>query len=306
MSWLWDAPTGVYKNHELSSDIRREAVADTMFMKFVRPEKGYGKNKGESITITRILQLPLASRVNETDRLPSGRPIIQTRALTVSEWGFKTEITEFEKNLTFFDITNQFQMMLRDQLTLTLDKMVADAMRLTPVKYIPTTPSTGTLDTDGTASTTATSNLAVGHLREIFDDFRARKVPTFRGGKYVGILSTKAARGIKNDPEYREWQAPTTASPFLTGQLKDIEGFSLYETNHLNALSDTLASGVLGEAMFFGADQAVLIEVMTPEMRAGIPADLGRFREFGWVGELDAGLIWETASLARITHVTSA
>lgn len=306
MSWVWDAPTGVYKNHTLSSQIRREAIADMLFMRWIRPESGYGKGKGESVTITRILQLPIAARVSETDRLPSGRPLIQTKAITTAEWGFKTEITEFEKNLTHFDIQNQFQMMLRDQLARTMDKLVADTLKLTVVKYIPTSPATGTFDTDGTASTTATSNLAVGHLREIRDDFRQRKVPTYKGGNYIGVLSTKAARGIKNDPEFREWLAPTTSQPFRDGKLIDIEGFSLYECNHLDALSDTLASGVLGEALFFGNDQAALAEVVSPELRAGLTEDLGRFREFGWVGELDAGLVWETATLSRVTHVTSA
>ena len=63
MTWAWDAPTGTYKNHALSSRIRREAVADALFMQFMRAEPGYGKSRGESITITRVLQLPLAAPV---------------------------------------------------------------------------------------------------------------------------------------------------------------------------------------------------------------------------------------------------
>ena len=136
MSWAYDAVSGVYKNHALSANIRREAVEDTLFMRFCRPEQGYGKGKGESITITRILQLPLATTVSETERLPVGRPVVETKSISVNEWGFAIEMNEFERNLTHFDIQNQFQMMLKDQLSLTMDKMVADAYKTTPLKYV--------------------------------------------------------------------------------------------------------------------------------------------------------------------------
>jgi len=307
MSWTFDAPSSTYKNHFLSSKIREEALADSVFMRFVRPEPGYGKRKGESITITRILQLPLAGRVSETERLPKGRPAIETKQVSVSEWGFATEITEFERNLTHFDITNKFQQMLRNQLTLTMDKMVADAFKLTPYKYTPTSVTTGVFDTDGTVSTQATANLTVAHLREIHDELAGTlKCPPFRNGMYVGILSTRAARGIMNDPEYREWLAPTTAQPFITGRLKDIEGFMLIRTNHVNALANAIGlNGICGEAVFFGDDAVVLVDVMSPELRAGLVEDLGRFRELGWVGEIAAALVWEKASMARVIHVSS-
>ena len=307
MAWVLDAPSGVYKNHALSSNIRKEAIADVQFMKFLRPESGYGKGKGENITITRILQLPLATRVSEQDRLPDGRPAIQTKSLTVSEWGFKIPMTEFEKNLTYFDLTNPFQSMLRDQMSLTMDKMCADALKTTLTKYIPLLAGS-VLDTDGTVTDTADKNLDVADLRRIHDELRGLKVPAYRGGRYIGILSTRAARGIKNDPEYKDWIAPTSSEPLMSGKLKNIEGFDLYETNHADAMDDLVgASTTTGEAIFFGADAGFLAVIEQPELRAGVLSeDLGRFRELGWVGTIEAGLTWETAALSRVIHVTSA
>lgn len=307
MAWTWDAPTGTYRNHFLSSRIRREAAADAQFMRFLRAERGYGKGKGESVTITRVLQLPLAGKVGETDRLPSGRPAISTKQVAVSEWGFKIEMTKFEENLTHFDITNQFQQMLRDQMRLTLDKMAADALKTTVYKAIPTAASSTVFDTDGTPSTQADVNLGVSNLRDIHDELKGTlKAPPFRNGRYIGILSTRAARGIKNDPEYKDWQAPTTSDPFMTGRLRDVEGFALFETNHFDALDNDIgSSGILGEAIFFGADAGFLATVEEPELRAGIPEDLGRFRDVGWVGTIEAGLTWDLAAQARVIHVTS-
>lgn len=306
MSWQFDAPSGTYKNHALSSDIRRQAMADVQFFKFLRAEPGYGKGKGESVTITRILQLPIATRVGETDRLPSGRPAISTKQVSVSQWGFKIPMTEFEKNLTHYDLMNPFQAMLRDQISLTMDVMAADAYKLTPIKYVPTT-SGYTLTTNGTPATTATRNVGVQDLRNISDYLAGTlKAPRYRNGKYIGILSTRAARGIKNDPEYKDWLAPTTSEPLMSGKLKDIEGFSLYESNNFSALADLVPSSTTtGEAIFFGADAAGLIRIMDPEIRAGIPEELGTFREVGWVGALEAFLVWEQASLARVVHVSS-
>lgn len=306
MAWVWSAPEGVYKNHALSSNIRKEAIADVRFMRFLRPEQGYGRGKGESVTITRILKLPLAGRVSELDRLPSGSPAISTKSLQVSEWGFKLEMTEFEKNLTHFDLTNQYQRLLRDQMSLTMDKMAADALKTTPYKYTPTSDG-GVFSTTGTAADTADANLSVADLRRIHDELHGTlKCPTFRGGKYVGILSTRAARGLKNDPEYKDWFAPNTSGPLTDGRLRDVENFALWETNHFDALANAIgANDVAGEAIFFGDDPGFLATIQEPELRAGIPEDLGRFRQVGWVGTLEAGLTWEQPTLARVIHLTS-
>jgi N4-gp56 family major capsid protein len=305
MTWTWDAPSGVYRNHTLSTDLRREAMFDVQTLKYLRPEPGYGKKKGDTLTITRVMQLPVAGRVGEMDVLPNGRPAINTKSVTVSEWGFKIQTTEFESNLAFFDIHNQFQQMLRDQMALTMDLMGAAALKTTPAKYVPQVGG-GVYSTNSTPAGTATANMAVADLRFLRDQLRKNKTPYFRGGKYVGILSTRAARGIKNDPEYKDWVAPQENEPTIAGRMKDIEGFQLLETNNVFSFADLVgASTVCGEAIFFGADPGFLAVVANPELRAGLPVELGRFRDVGWVGTLEASITWHIASLARVIHVSS-
>lgn len=306
MAWVFDAPEGVYKNFALSTKIREQAIADTVFMKFLTPEPGFGKRKGESITITRFRQLPLATRVSETDRLPSGRPAFETKRVTVSEWGFKIPVTNFEQDLTYFDIMNPFQSTLRNQIELTCDKMAADALKLTAINYVPL--STGAnLSTTGLPVGTSDRNLAVSDLRDIKDYLAGTlKCPPYKNGKYVGVLSTKAARGIKNDPEYKDWIAPTSSDPLMNGVLKDIEGFTLIETNNYSALANLAGtSTTTGEALFFGADAAGLMQVQAPELRMGLKEDMGRFQDIGWVGIMEAFLTWEPADLSRVVYVTS-
>ena len=127
-------------------------------------------------------------------------------------------------------------------------------------------------------------------------------VEGYQNQQYIGILSTNAARGVKNDSEYKDWLSPTTSGPLLTGRLKDIEGFSLFETNNDDALTDQINGGVTGEAMFFANDPAFLALVADPELRAGVKTNLGRFQDLGWVGTLEAGLTWNTAADSRVIY----
>ncbi len=309
MSWEWDAPSGVYKDHFLSAKIREAAVADSHFMRFVTPERGYGKGKGGTVNITRFGELPLATTVTEQDRLPEGKPPTTMQTLDVDEWGFKVKMTELEENLTHFDLRNPTQRALKNQMRLTMDKMVADAFKTTPIVAHSTTQGTAIIDTDGTPDAASTKNLDAGCLQDLYDYLRGDlKCPAFKNGRYVGILSTKAARGIKQDDDFQIWFSRTgDKKTHVTGLLSNIEGFDLFETNHFDALDNTIGtSDATGEAVFFGDDAAFLAVVDQPELRMGAPEDLGRFRDIGWVGTIAAGLVWDVAASARSIFWTSA
>ena len=309
MSWNWDAPSGVFKDHFLSAKIREAAVADSHFMRFLTPERGYGKGKGGTVNITRFGNLPLATTVTEQDRLPEGKPPITMQTLDVDEWGFKVKMTELEENLTHFNLRNPTQRALRDQMRLTMDKMAADALKTTVIKAIGTATGVVTFDTDGTPSSEAAVNMDIGHLATMYDYLRGtQKSPAFKNGRYIGILSTKAARGLKGDSTFREWFSRTgDKKTHVTGLLSNIEGFDLFETNHFDALDNTIGASntATGEAVFFGEDAAFLAVVDEPELRMGAPEDLGRFRDIGWVGTIQAGLVWDSIAQSRVIHWTS-
>ena len=306
MTWELDAPAGVYRNHALSADLRREAMYECLTLNFLRAESGFGKKRGDTITITRIMQLPVAGRVGEQDTLPSGRPAINTRSLTINAWGFKVTVTEFEEMLTSFDLNSQFQQMLRDQISITMDLMATTALKKTSYTYTCMVGG-GAFETNGTAAGTATANLAVADLRVIRDQLRKNKAPYFRNGKYVAILSTRAARGLKNDPEYKDWIAPHTDAPLASSMLQpDIEGFEVHESNNIYSYLDLLgASTVCGDGLFFGQDPGYTAIVHSPELRAGIPQELGTFREIGWYGVMDADITWDQPTLSRVIKLAS-
>jgi hypothetical protein len=83
-TWASDAPSGVYKNHALSSNIRKASLAESKFVQFATPEPGYGKKKGENVTIIRISNpsIPTNARLTENRDIPQDELTISTVSIT--------------------------------------------------------------------------------------------------------------------------------------------------------------------------------------------------------------------------------
>lgn len=312
-------PAGVLRNHALSERLRFSALAQTLMTRWVRPESDFGKRRGETYNVKRVQQLTAATRISELENVPAASPSISIVAVSVSLWGLKMEETEMLETLNEFNIRSMNQRLLRNNIRLTVDNLITETMTGSVNKFIPTVGG-GVFDTDGTPSTVADANLDVTMLQVIKDDLASRNVPPFDNGRYVAVLSTKAARGVVNDTLAKEWLAPTSRIPFERGSVGADEGFpvgetpaaefigtidniDIWRTNNTAVLGQT---AVYGQGLVFGDDPCVLVEALTPELRADPATELGTKRQVGWVGIFDAGLPWPEASLARVTHITSA
>lgn len=312
-SWTYDAPSGVYKDHALSSDIRMASIAQTVFMPFSKPATGYGKGDGGSVTITRVsnVAVPSDDSLVELERIPEDTFSLSTQSISVVERGRAIPYTSLALDLAHFDIESAIQKKLRDQLALRLDKLVSTAFKAGQVKAIPDGIASLTMDTDGTASTTAASNLNVYHVEQIRDQlFSTYNVMPYEGGDYVAIVSTKAKRGIVRDPNWEKWKTYTDPEAKYNSEIGRIEGIRFVESNNTNALSGSLgASSVLGEAVFFGDDPVAMASTLDPELRAKESEDYGRSKGVAWYGVYGFDQIWKdsaTAGEARVIHVTSA
>ncbi len=313
MTWGADFPTGVYKNHELSEKLRFAAIPETRFMQFVSTEPGYGKKKGESITLTRVSNtaVPTSARLTEGVPVPEDEITLSTVAITVSEWGRAVPYTSLAEDLSKFDPHNIIQRELMKQMRRSLDGAAADVMTSTSVKVkaIPTGVAALTMDTDGTASTAATANLNVYHVEQIRDYmFSTLNVPEYSGDDYIALVSTKAKRGLVSDPAWEEWKKYTDPSAKFNSEIGRLENIRFIEINSTAALSGSLGtSSVLGEAIFFGEDFCSMVVAEDPELRLGVEGDFGREKSVAWYGVLEFGIVWDTATAgeARGVHVTS-
>lgn len=312
-TWTYDAPTGVYKNHAVSSDIRMAAIQMTMFMQFTKPVSGFGIHKGSNVTITRIsnVAVPTDDSLSEVDRIPEDTLSLSTQAISVQERGRAIPYTSLALDLAHFDLENAIQKKLRDQLALRLDILSSTAFKVGMVKAIPDGIASLTMDTDGTASTTAASNINVYHIEVLRDQlYSTYNVAPYSGGDYMCVISTKGRRGLIRDPNWEKWKTYADPSAKFNGEIGRIEGIRFIESNNTSALSGSLgASSVLGEAVVFGDDPVAMATVHDPELRAKESEDYGRSKGVAWYGNYGFDQIWKdsaTAGEARVIHVTSA
>lgn len=305
-----DAPTGTYKNFALSRRIYESAIEETVFMDYARPVSGYGKKRGESVTLVRVSNVaePTNGRLSETDRIPEDPFALTTTLITVSEFGRAVPYTSLSEDLSAFNLENPIQMALREQMSLVLDTTCAAAFKTAKIKYAPTGLTSSNIATNGVFGATATANMNFYHAEEIRDYmFDTLAVPPYEGGDYMAIFRTLGMRGIKRSPEWEEWHKYTDPMAKYNNEVGRIERIRFMETNHNRALGKVGSGSVLGEGVVFGMDAVAMAEAMAPEMRAAIPGDFGRSKAVAWYGIFEFGLIWDTANQgeARVIHVGS-
>lgn len=309
-TWTFDAPTGTYKNHAISGKLYEAAVQNSVFLDHTRPVEGFGRQSGESVTLTRIRNIaePTSAVLDEGMRIPEDEFDMSTRQITVTELGRSVPFTSLAKDLSEFDVENPIQRKLKDQMRLVLDKLVATAFKSTLIKYAATGAATNNITTNGTFGAASTVNMNLFHVEEIRDYlYDTLQAPPAEGDDYVGIFRTLGLRGIKRDTKWDEWHKYTDPQAKWNGEVGRIEGVRFIESNHATALGKVGTSSVLGEGVVFGEDGVAMAEAMTPELRAAIPGDFGRARAVAWYGILAFGLIWDTANAgeARVVHVGS-
>lgn len=308
--WQFDAPSGVFKQHALSSKIYQAAVADTKFMDFVKPVEGYGRKMGENVTLKRVSAItePTSAVLSEGIRIPEDQLTLTTKSITVSEIGRSVPFSSFAEDLSELQLENTVQGELKRQMALVLDTMAAAGFKNSKIKYVPTGLASNNIATNGTAGASATANLNVFHCEEIRDYmFDTLFVDPYEGDDYIGIFRTLGLRGIKRDPDWEEWHKYTDPSAKYNSEVGRLENIRFVESNHSNALGKIGTNSVLGEGVVFGKDAVAMAEVMTPELRAAIPQDFGRQKAVAWYGILAFDVIWDTgnAGQAKIVHVTS-
>jgi len=201
-TWEGSFASGVLKSHALSKELRYAAVADFEIAQFCRSEPGFGRKQGDTITITKIknITVPTSAALSEHEDIPIDTMSIGTTGITVSALGRGVEYTSLANELSFFDLKVPIQRKLKDQLAQVNDNLAATAFKTTYVLAIPTSATAITWDTSPPASTAASNNLSVAHCGVIRDYMKdTLYVPAYEKGNFIGLASTKALRGIKND-----------------------------------------------------------------------------------------------------------
>lgn len=313
-SWTFDAPSGVYKNHDLSSQIRLASIKEAKFMQFVKPEEGYGKKKGESVTITRVsnVSVPTDDSIPELSRVPEDTLSLSTQAITVVERGRAIPYAKLSVDLASFDLANSIQKKLKDQLKLSMDVAAAKAFKAGKIIATPTDVSTTTFATNGSAAGAAGANLNMAHVENIRDYmFSTLNIAPYEGDDYMCVMITMAKRGLVRDPAWVDWKKYTDPEAKYNGEVGRIENIRFIETNNTSSLADSKGSSSnMGEAVFFGEDPVAMAVAEDPHLIAedNVGNDFGRSKAVAWYGIYGFGQIWSdsaNAGEARCIYMTS-
>ncbi|MDH5666558.1 MAG: hypothetical protein OEY86_00925 [Nitrospira sp.] len=311
--WTPDISAGVSRNHALSSELRFASIAETLVVQFAKPEPGFGPHQGDTVTIQRIRNTaePTSAILSQAGKVPIDPLAMSTRSITVNEFGRGIGYTQKVQLLNKFDPENAIQKTLKKQMKSTIDTVAGAAVKNGQIRFGPTSAIAGTFTTDaGVTSVTGTHNMTVAHVKLIRDYMRKTlHVDPYQGQVYMVLASTKACRGVKDDPEFHSWrQYLRPGDVFFNAEVGEIEKCRFVEIDHDNVLTERGTNSAVGEAVFFGDDILALAEVEAPELRAAIAADFGRQHAVAWYGLLGFANTWGDSASdgeARSVYFTS-
>jgi len=306
MTWEYDAAIGIYKNHQLSNELRRVAAGACIVAPFTHSHGiNFKPNAGEGVNIMHIERLPNSpsSRLQENNRIPIRKLAFGNRLIKVVELGEGVEFTNLMYRLSKFNIKDQLQNALKVQMEEALDTESASAfMDATTVKvrFTPTGISTGAFATDGTPDSVAAAGLTFDHCTLLADYLRDTiHCPPYEGDNFVGISANKNLRSLKQDRYWQEWHKYLGKGDFVfKGEMGMTERIRWVECNRALAFSNTAGtSAYLGQAVVFGDDAVARITAETPHLRldTNYQSDFGRSQAAAWYGIIGIGSVWDSA-----------
>ena len=316
--WAISADGGHLANTKLSKTLRHANQPRMKIRQFTRVEAGYGKNVSDSLDFDKVANVQTAGgKITELQDIPETKTLIRKGTLVVDEWGNSVPYTGKLEALSEFDPENIVHKALMNDMAKTMDKAVADELKLGELIYIPTGATSQAWDTDGTPSTASVGNFNYFHLKEIVDAMTVgtfgtlalNPVPAMPDGNFVAILSVKAARGLFDDPDYQEAAKFAYPRELFHGEMEEIVyNTRIVVTNNTAALSNGVGgSSALGEAIFLGDDAIIEGVAIKEELRAKLPVKYGRDKGLAWYALIGFKKVWSQATDTEdhIVRVTS-
>jgi hypothetical protein len=224
------------------------------------------------------------------------------------------EYTDLDRQLSIFDPASYLQKALRRQMERVMDTAAAAAFKHADVKicFTPTGISSGTFDTDGTPSTAATAALSFDHMG-ILADYLAGDIhcPPYEGEDFIMLSCRRNLRALKQDSL---WQAVhlylQKGDLFFRGEVGKAENIRCIQIDRQEAFDNQVGSTAIGEAVLFGDEAVVRVEVDAPQLYAdpNYQSDFGRTKAVAWRGILAFASLWDTANdgEAKIIRIASA
>jgi len=328
-AWVFDAPSGTYRNPRLADRLREKARKLSVFFSLVRWIVAPPGARCQ--TVCRIdVETSQLVELHEGQRLPETEVKVTTVDVKLREYGTAVPFTSLNEDLDPKS-PGPVQSALVGLLTRTYNAMIGGALKSTPLKYVPlvrlhslTPLGVGPdwhLGTDLTKPRfkgllarlpffrdrrrpiIATRNLIAEDI-ELLADYLTTTyhTPLIEGVYLVMVAQARAFTHVRQDrarfiplAAYAQYREP------MLGEIGKVGQVRLIATNE-NVLPMVGKSGCLGEAVIFGEEAVAAVEALEPELRCAVPANYGRDKAVAWYAIMAAKLLYDT----RAIHVTSA
>ncbi len=292
---VWTTQSGFLTNNQLDKFIQYQAQPLSRFRQFVSLKEAFGAQKGQSVNWLRVANVgTIGGNLTETSTFNETTQALSWGTLTVDEWGNSIPFTHKLELLSEFDIQEIIKTGLLDDMVKVFDGSVERQFNLTPLRYVGTSATGGTLTTNSVATATNTSALNALHLKNIIDELKNRNVPGFSkaGGDYVCMGSPTALRGVRDSLEGINQYTEIGVQKIWNGEIGRYYGCRfvedtfgsrfVYSPSARTATAITWSGGLSLPAYIFG-EGTVREAIAEPEhIRIKIPTDFGRSKGIGW------------------------
>lgn len=316
MAMNWVAQSGYLTNNKLNMDYQKTAQPLQRFRQFVTIKEAFGKQQGETVNWLKAANLSTrGGSLTETNTMHESDQALTWGTLSVNEYGNSIPFTFKLESLSEFDIKSILKSGLMDDQVKVLDGVVEREFNKTPLRYVGTSTTTGTLTTNSVATVTNTSALNSYHVRKMRLELEKRNVPTY-DGDYAMICSLEAAESLEGALESTQAYTETGYKLIMNGEIGRLHGVRFvkdgYASRFVTSASAktetaiTWTTGNSGVGYMFGRNTCREAVVVPEEIRMKVVTDYGRSKGLAWYFLGGWAIEWATAADARIIKWDSA
>ena len=283
---------------KMDSDIRFQAGYMMQFRNLAKPIKAFGRNKGSVVEIEKYQKLAKATgTISELQSLPMQKPNVGFVQATIAEYGNGVSYTKKSQTLAEYSVDETLKKILAMNVAESMDQVAGTEFQNADVFYTPTSTSAGTLDKDGTVSTSAGASITAAHIRDLIRNLKTDNVPKWDGNSYLAILSAFAMAKLFEDTatggivDLHKYDQPEN---LINGEIGSYFGMRFVEEN--NVLSNTIGgSAHNGEGIICGFEP-VVEALVEPESTMAESWDFNRFTGIAWNALTGFKKVWTNST----------
>jgi N4-gp56 family major capsid protein len=310
---LYRATLGGYLTFPtLSDELRRATYPLYEFRQFARAEQTDSKT-GEIHYFTRVGRVTtLVSPIGEQEEgTPIPVPPISRGQVRIQDYLAYVEFSEKLERFALFDVQQVIIDTLKQHMAYNIDVLVANALKQTPIKAVPTSNNAVRIVKPGeTMPQAGAKALTSAHIKDIVDYMRLElQVPPYDGTNYVCIAHGSAVRTLY-DEVTDAFLKYTSPEYFFRSEVAQWYSCRIVQTNNDAALSAAAGTGTTKtpEALFIAYDPLIEVVSVPEEILIETVANtFGRIKRIGWFFSGAWALTWDTVGRGecRVIYVTS-